>query len=149
VDGFIEKTDIKNARKDVNVNFEVSPADPTFYGLFASLHTTMHAAQTSGHNTISINALPDAAVNVLQANLTGGQQLVLDVGLGAQETVTIAAGGVPATTPGYTSATLTLTANLTQNHAISAGVCEPLPSGVTSPTTWDTAAVFGAAKFAY
>lgn len=150
VDGFIDQiTHSADDGATWGVNLQISPADLTNYGLFTSLHTTVRTTSTAPASTIVINALSDAAVNVLRANLTGGQQLVLDIGLPTQETVTIATGGVPVTSLGYTGATLTLTAPTTQNHAVGAVVSEPMPSGITSPTTYDTFGVFDAVKFSY
>lgn len=147
VDGFIEKIDIKNVRKDVTVNFEVSPADPTFYGLFASLHAVT-AAPTSGA-VVTLGRLPDWATNPPRASLADGQQLVINPGGATTEVMTIAPGGVQNVSPGYTTFTVTMTANLAHGYSSGFVVCEVLPSGVTDPTTWDTAAAFGAAKFAY
>lgn len=150
LDGFIDQ--IAHTYDDKGkwvTDIQVSPLDSLAYGIFASIHTTLHTAATSGTNTISINALPDAATNVLRADLTSGQRLVLDIGLATQETVTIATGGVPVTTTGYTSAILTLTANMTQNHLINAVVCEPLPGGITSPTTYDSISIYDTSHYAY
>lgn len=130
---------------DVFVTLECSPANLTSYWVLAGLHTTLHAQATAGTNTIGINALPDAAVNKLSQSLPSGYQLTLDPGNPAlAETVTIAPGGIPTTSLGYTSATLTLTGNLAHTHASGAIVCEPLPAGVTDPTVYDTASVIGA-----
>jgi hypothetical protein len=150
LDGFIEQ--IKHTGDDRSawdVELQVSPAPAIPYGVFTSLHTTLHAQANSGANTISINALPDAATNTLRSNLTGGQQLVLDFGLGVQETVTVAVGGVPVTSPGWTSATVTLTANLVNTHLINAVVCEPMPAGVTNPNLYDSSAQFDNCQFSY
>lgn len=150
--GWVEKV---SASLDDQANgtwgYEISPADVNRYGQFTSVHSTLHTAASTGNTTISINALSDAATNVLRANLAGGQQLVLDIGLPAQETVTIAAGGVPSTGTGYTSATVTLTAGLANNHLIGAVVSEPMPSGVTNPAVYDNSAIFdnANARFTY
>lgn len=131
--------------------YEISPADLTRYAQFTSIHSTLHAGASIGNTSISINALADAATNVLRANLTGGDQLVIDIGLAAQETVTVAVGGVASTSPGYAFATVTLTAGLIFNHSINAVVSGVMPSGVTSPTIYDNNAIFddANAKFAY
>lgn len=128
---------------------QISPLDSLAYGVFASMHTTLHTTISSGVGTITIDALPDAAANVLRANLTGGQQLTLDPGLATQETVTIATGGVPVTALNYTTAVLTLTANTTQAHTAGGVVCEVLPAGITSATTWDTLGVYDTSHYAY
>lgn len=150
VDGFVDQ--IAHAYDDQGswtTTLQISPLDALTYGVFASMHTALTATASSGTNTITINALPDAATNVLRANLTAGQQLVLDVGQPTQETVTIAPGGVPVTSLGYTTATLTLTANLGQTHGLGAVVCEPLPPGVTNPAQYDAVAVYGTSHYAY
>lgn len=150
VDGFVEQVNWAVSDKvDAFADMQVSPADLSPYGVFTSLHASLKNPASSGTNTIVLNPLADAATNPAAANLTGGQHLVLDLGLGTQETVTIATGGVPATSPGYTSVTITLTANLVQNHGANAVVCEPMPSGVTDPTIYDSAAVLGSIQFAY
>jgi hypothetical protein len=103
----------------------------------AAMRTTLAAQANSGSNTITIRALPDAAVNPLQLSLFCGWQLTLDPGTGISETVTIAPFGIPATAAGYTTAVITLTSNLAHTHAANAVVCEALPAGVTDPTTYD------------
>lgn len=150
IDGFVEQINWTVTDKaDALVDLQVSPADLSPYGVFTSVHAALLNPASSGANTIVLKPLADAATNPAAANLTGGQQLVLDIGLGAQETVTIATGGVQATSPGYTSVTITLTANLGQNHSANAVVCEPMPSGVTDPTVYDSAAVFDSVQFTY
>jgi hypothetical protein len=150
VPGFVEQIAwaVKKG-SDVTVDLQVSPADLNPYGVFTSLHATLHTAVTGPIGTITLNALSDAAVNPARANLTGGQQLVLDYGLATQETVTIATGGVAVTSPGYTTVVITLTANTTQLHAASAVVSEVMPAGSASPTIYDSSAVFNTALFAY
>lgn len=150
IDGFTEQINWTVSDKpDATVDLQVSPADLSPYGVFTSLHAALKNSASAGAGTIVLKPLSDSATNPAAANLTSGQQLVLDLGLGTQETVTIATGGVQATSPGYTSVTLTLTAALTQNHAANAVVCEPMPAGVTDPTTYDGSAVFGSVQFAY
>lgn len=63
------------------------------------------------------------------------------------ETVTVQSVG--ATSPGWTTAVVTLTAATTQTHATGDTVCEPLPAGTTDPTTWDASATFDDVAFAY
>ena len=147
-DGFVQR--IEHSRDPVSGNtyytLEASPADLATYWVLAALHTTLHAQAPSGQNQITINALPDAAVNALSQSLPQGYQLTLDPGAAIQETVTIAATGIPATNPGYFTATLTLTGNLANTHAANAVVCEPLPAGYTDPTSWDASSVLGSAS---
>lgn len=150
MDGFIEQvTHTADDQGNWTTSLEVSPAISTPYAVFTSIHATLKNPATAGSGTIVLNPLADAATNPAAGSLCGGQQLVIDFGAGTQETVTIATGGVPTTVPGYTSVTVTLTANLTQNHSASALVCEPMPAGVTSATVYDTFAVFDTAQFAY
>ena len=150
MDGFIEQiTHSGDDSGNWTSSFQISPFTTTPYAVFTSIHATLKNPASAGANTIVLNPLADAATNPAAGTLCGGQQLVLDLGAGTQETVTIATGGVPVTSPGYTSVTITLTANLTQNHAVSAAVCEPMPAGVTSSTVYDAFAVFDTAQFAY
>jgi hypothetical protein len=145
-DGFVERIEwSKPNPNDVYVTLECSPANRAEYWVLAALHTTLNAQASSGQDQITINALPDAALNELAASLPAGYQLVLDPGTAIAETVTLAPGGIPATTPGYTTATLTCTANLLYTHQPGATVCEVLPGGYTNPATWDSASVLGAA----
>lgn len=51
---------------------------------------------------------------------------------------------VAASVPGYSAVTITLNANLLNNHAVGDVVCDPLPAGVTSP-----GAVAASARLAY
>jgi hypothetical protein len=147
-DGFIEKIEWSwdpNAG-DVWVTLQCSPANLVKYWVLAALHTTLHAQANAGANTISINALPDAATNVLASSLPAGYQLTLDPGNPAiAETVTIAPGGIPSTTVGYASATLTIVGTLAHTHLVNAVVCEALPAGLTDPAAYDSLSVLGAA----
>jgi hypothetical protein len=121
--------------------------DVTPYGVFASFHTTLATSPGAGATTVTINAGADNT-NLARAQLTGGQQLVLGQNTANQETVTIAAGGVAVTSPGWTTCVLTLTAATTKAHTAGDVVCEPLPAGTTDPTTWD-GTVFDSRAFAY
>jgi hypothetical protein len=128
------------------VTLQCSPVDLTPYGVFASWRTTLQAGISAGATLITVNASADTT-NPLAAQLAAGQQLVLDPGGATQETVTISAVG--ATSPGWTSATITLTAGTASAHSSGATVCEPLPSGITDPTTWDAVSKFDSVAFAY
>lgn len=147
VDCFTESV---NAAFDDGANavwtLQCSPADPTPYGVFASFHTTLSASASSGQATIHINHGQDN-VNKAAAQLAQGQTLILDIGTANQETVTIKTVG--ATSSGWSTATITLTANLAHTHASGAVVCEPLPTGTTDPTTWDASAKFDSMAFSY
>ena len=147
-DGFVERTewtvDPRGGGSAV-VRVEASPADLASYWVLAALRTTLAAQAASGQATAKINALPDSAVNALASSLPQGYQLTFDPGTAIAETMTLAATGIPATTPGYSTATLTFTSNFAHTHAAGAIVCEPLPAGYTDPTTWDAASTLGAA----
>ncbi len=100
--GFIEQiTHTANDQGAWQVELQISPSTATPYASFTDLHTTLHANATAGNTSVSINALPDAATNVLRANLTGGQFLLLGVFGPQQELVQVATGGVPVTSTGY------------------------------------------------
>lgn len=142
-DGFIEQvTHTANDAGSWVTDLEISPAPTAAYGIFTTLQTTLLSGVSFGVSTITINALPDAATNPAAANLTGGQQLT--VGAGASlEVVTIAPGGVQVTSPGYTSATITLTANLAHAHAAGESV-----QADANPQYYN-ASVFGSTQFSF
>jgi hypothetical protein len=125
---------------------QCSPADLTPYGIFSAFHTTLASSIASGVTSITINANADNT-NLLSAQIAAGQQIVLGQNSANQETVTVSAVG--ATSPGWTTATITLTAATTKSHTAGDIVCEPLPSGVTDPTTWDAISKFDSTAFAY
>lgn len=129
---------------DATVQLQCSPADLSRYWSLAAAHTTLSTAVTAGASQATINALPDAALNALNSSLPQNYQLTFDPGTAIAETLTIAPP-LPATNVGYTSATLTFTSAFQNNHSAGAVVCEPLPTGYTSPTTWDMGSVLGAA----
>lgn len=131
---------------DVWCEIQASPADLANYWVLAALHTTLSAQATSGTNTATINALPDAAVNKLAQSLPSGYSLTFEPGTSRAETMTIAPGGIPSTSLGYSTATLTFTSNFAFTHASGTTVCEPLPTGYTDPTAWDASSVLGAAS---
>lgn len=146
VDCFVEKIDWNwdPDQGDVTVEIQASPANLVNYWQMAALHTTLNAQATSGTNSCVISALPDAATNTLAASLPSGYQLTFEPGTPRQETLTIQPP-LPATNPGYSTATLTFTSNFQSTHAAGTVVCEPLPTGYTDPTTWDNSSVLGAA----
>ncbi|MFE3577838.1 hypothetical protein [Streptomyces vinaceus] len=133
-------------RGEAFVTLQCSPVDTTPYGLFAAWHTTLQSSVASGVTSIVVNASADT-VNPLAAQLGFGQQIVLGQNTGNQETVTVSAVG--ATAPGWTSATITLTAATTKAHTAGDLICERLPTGVTDPTTWDATTRFDQTAFAY
>ncbi|MFE9448262.1 hypothetical protein [Streptomyces sp. NPDC006739] len=128
------------------VTLQCSPADLTLYGIFASFHTTLNGSPAAGVTTITINAGADNT-NPAAAQIGQGQQLVLGLGTANQETVTVLS--VATTTAGWTTATITLQAATTKGHTAGDVVCEPLPTGVTSATTYDSSALFDSTAFAY
>lgn len=132
---------------DVTIDLQGAPADLTPYALFTTLHASLKNAVSGPTNSIVLKPLSDAATNPANATLYAGQQLTIDYGLSTQETVTIQSVG--ATSPGYTSVTLTLTGNTTQLHSAGANVSEVMPAGSASTTIYDQLAIFGTALFAY
>jgi hypothetical protein len=125
---------------------QCSPADLTPYGIFAAWHTTLTSTIASGVATVTVNASADNT-NPLAAQLAAGDQIVLGQNTANQETVTVASVG--ATSPGWTTATINLTANTTKGHTAGDTVCEVLPAGTTDPTTWDAVSKFDAVAFSY
>jgi hypothetical protein len=125
---------------------QCSPADLTPYALFAAWHTTLHTTISSGVSTITVDASADTT-NPLATQLGPGQSLILGQNSTNQETVTVLSVG--ATSPGWTTAVITLTANTTKSHTAADVVCEPLPSGVTDPTVYDASSKFDSTAFAY
>lgn len=147
VDCFVEKIDTSNDDgAEAWWTLQCSPVDITPYGTFAAFHTTLNGTISSGVGSITINNGADNT-NPCAGQIGGGQQLVLGLGTANQETVTVAS--VATTTAGWTTCVITLTANTTKGHTAGDVVCEPLPAGVTSATTWDTVSVLDAVAFAY
>lgn len=138
-DGFVERLEWSRAvNGEIKLRIEASPADLANYLVLAALHTSLHAQAASGQNTATINALADSAVNPLAASLPQGYQLRFEPGTPRDETLTLLTpGGIPATSPGYFTATLTFASSFQFTHPAGSVVCEPLPAGVTDPTTWD------------
>jgi hypothetical protein len=146
LDAFVESINWQMDDKgEAVVSLQCSPVDLTPYGLFAAWHTTLKTSVASGVTSIVVNASADNT-NPLAVQLGVGQQLVLGQNTANQETVTVAA--VSATTAGWTSATLTLTAATTKAHTAGDLINEPLPTAVTDPTTWD-GNTFDHTAFAY
>jgi hypothetical protein len=128
------------------VTLQCSPADPSAYAVFAAWHTTLNAGIAAGVSSITVTASADN-VNPLATQLPSGQQLVLGQGTANAETVTVQAVG--ATSTGWTTAALTLTAPTTKSHSAGDVVCEPLPAGVTDPAAYDMVSAFDSTVFAY
>jgi hypothetical protein len=138
-DGFIEniKWSIDWDSGDAVVDLEISPANLQLYWVLSALHTTMHTASNPGDSTITLNALSDSASNPAAASFCSGLNLVVALG-GELRTVQ----SVSATSPGYTTFTVTFTTPLTNGHPANSLVFEQLATG-TDPTAWDTASILG------
>lgn len=127
---------------DVYVEYQASPADLESYWCAAALHTVLSAQAASGQNQVSINALPDAAYNLLAQSMPTSQVLWFEPGTARFEAVTVLT--IPSTSLGYATATLTMAANLGFTHPAGSVVCEPLQTGIADPTTWDPSAILAA-----
>lgn len=145
-DGFVERVErSRDTSGELFVRVEASPADLNNYWTLAPLHTTLTLQAASGQAQATINALPDAAYNKLAQSLPQGQQFTFEPGTPRQETMTVTPTGVPATSLGYASATLTFTTNFQFTHPPGSVVTEPLPAGYTDATAWDANSVLGVA----
>lgn len=133
-------------KAEATLTLQCSPADTTPYAVFAAWHSTINGSPSSGVSSITVNASQDT-VNPLATQMAPGQQLVLGQSSANAETVTVLSVG--ATSSGWTTAVLTLTAPTTKSHTAGDIVCEPLPAGITDPTTFDAASAFDASAFAY
>lgn len=131
---------------DATVTLQCSPVDLTAYGIFASFHTTLASSIASNVGSITINAGADNT-NPAAAQISTGQQLVLSLGTANQETVTVK--NVAATSSGWSTCVITLQANTVNAHTSGDVVCEPLPSGVTSASTYDAESVLGSVCLSY
>jgi hypothetical protein len=118
---------------NLKLSLQVSPAQPyTGFGVVASLHSTLQAGSGSGTNTITLGALTGSASNPAAAVLAAGTVLTVGYGTSVAENVTVKS--VAATSPGYTSVVVTLTANLANTHVTGETVCQPLPNGYVLPS---------------
>lgn len=133
-------------KNEAVLTLQCSPADITPYKIFAAFHTTLNATVASGVGSVVIDHGQDNT-NLAAQQLWPGQQLVLGQNTANAETVTILAVG--ATSPGWSTATVTLTAPTSKAHTAGDVICEPLPAVITDPTTWDAVSAFDAAAFAY
>ncbi|MFE5037158.1 hypothetical protein [Streptomyces sp. NPDC056683] len=97
-------------------------------------------------DSFTIHTVPAAGGLLASQQIRAGQQLTLGNGTANAELVTVSAVG--ATSPGWTTAALTLTAGATKTHATGDVICEPLDPGET-PTQWDAVAQFDSIAFAY
>lgn len=144
LDGFIQRIEWHWAAdiNDVTVQYQASPADLVAYWRVGALHTTLSAQAASGQANATINALSDATTNKLAQSMPQSQVLWFEPGTPRFEAVTVKT--IPATSLGYATATLVMTANFAFTHAAGSTVCEPLQTGVIDPTTWDVSTVLGA-----
>lgn len=118
---------------NLRLSLQMTPSAPyNGWWVVASLHSTLQAQATAGTGTITLGALTGASLNPASAVLSPGTKIVVGYGTPSAETVTVQS--VAATSPGYTSVVVTLTANLASTHAAGQTVCEPLPSGYQAPT---------------
>lgn len=147
LDAFVEHLawDV-NDENDAFLTLQCSPVDPTPYGLFSAFHTALNVGANSGTNTLTLKNGQDNT-NPLAAQIGVNQQLVIEPGTANAETVTVSAVG--ATSSGWTTGALTLSANLTKTHAANAVVSGVLPTGVTDPTTWDGVSALDSIAFSY
>lgn len=148
IDAFVENIAWNIDEKgEAFVTLQCSPVDPQPYASFAAWRTTLAASVTSGTNTITVHAPSFDSVNPLNAQIAAGQQIVVGQGGSVPETMTVAS--VQATGSNWTTGTITFTANLAHSHTNGFAVGEPLPSGVTSSSTYDTLATFDSVAFSY
>lgn len=119
--------------------------------VLAAMHTTVKTSILAGVNSVSLNPLPDSATNPAEASLGVGTTIQLSPGTANSEVLTIlsvASAPTPGAT-GYTSMTVTFTANTTKAHTAGDYACDPLPSGFTDPTTWDAYSVIDSVTLGY
>jgi len=109
---------------------ELSPAPSNAWWVVAAQHVTLTAGVSAGATSITVTPLMGSASNPAKATLPIGTHLVVGYGTSVQETVTVTS--VAATSPGYTSVALGVTA-LANAHASGVMVTEPLGSGYTLP----------------
>jgi hypothetical protein len=147
IDAFVEQIAWSvDDKGEAFVTLQCSPIDPQPYGEFAAWHTTLKTSVASGVSAITVNASQDT-VNPLASQIPAGTQLVLGQGSANQETVTVLSVG--ATSPGWTSAVITLTGATTKAHTANDVICEALPAGTTNPAAFDTLATFDSVAFSY
>lgn len=97
--------------------------------------------------SFTVHTVPTGGGVPLAAQLAPGQQIVVGQGGPVPDTMTVASVG--ATSPGWITGTITFTAGMAHSHTNGFSVSEPLPAGITDPTTWDTVDKFDSITFAY
>lgn len=146
IDGYTQRISWScSPESDFFAEYQMSSADLTNYWVLGALHTTLNAQASSGQKLVTINALPDAATNKLAQSLPAAYSLTFEPGTARAETIAIGTGGIPSTSLGYSTATLTMAVNLAFTHPAGSVVCEALPAGYTDPTVWDSSSILGAA----
>jgi hypothetical protein len=125
----------------MRVRPEVVRVRPIVYMLNSATGGVQYMDSFTIHTVPALGGVPAAS------QIAPGQQLVLGQGTANAETVTVSAVG--ATSPGWMTGTVTLTAPATKAHTAGDVVCEPLPTGTTDPATWDTVDKFDSVAFAY
>lgn len=134
-------------QNDAWLTLQLSPVDPTPYGLFSALHTTLNGNVSVGDPTFAINAPSGGSwAPLLGAMIYAGMQLVVEPGPN-QEVVTVTSWVEPG--PGWTAGSLTISGTFTKNHSVGSAVYHVLPAGITDPATWDSAAKFDSIAFSY
>jgi hypothetical protein len=147
IDAFVENIAWQiDDKGEAFMTLQCSPVDAQPYAEFAVWRTALNAGIASGVTTITVKAGSDNT-NPLAAQVGYGQQLVLGQGTANAETVTVLSVG--ATSPGWTTGTITLQAATTKSHSANDIVCEPLPTGVTSTSAFDGIAKFDSVALAY
>lgn len=142
--GFIEQiTHTGDDKGSWKTSLEVSPAPATPYATFTSLQATLSASAAAGQPVVTINALPDAALNPVRSNIADGQQLFI-IGGGNIEGLNVATGGVQNQLAGYSTAQLTMTTNLVHSYPSGSSVVEEPP-----PSNWNSLAIFDSSQFSY
>lgn len=116
---------------------QISPApDPTTpWAVATSLHTTLAASASVGATSITVGALPGAALNKASSVLPVGTQLSVGYGTATAQTVTVTAVG--ATSPGYSTVALTVTPALTVAHSAGEVVAQPPVGSIPTSSVLD------------
>jgi hypothetical protein len=149
IDGFIESVNwnVYDSPGEAYVEYQLSPGFLYTFWIVTGLRTTLASSAAAGDTTLSIDALADAATNPLESALCPGLGLVLDFGTANQETVVI--DSIAATSAGYSTGTLTLTAPLVYPHSAGAQLGDVLSAldaqgnTITSEDQFDYAALLG------
>ncbi len=134
LDGYVEGVTHNITPQGWTVDVQVSPALRSYW-LLAAMWMPLSTAATAGATSIGIGAFSDAATIAVQSRIRNGDRLTI---LDAANTETVTVVGQPSTGTPWTTATVSVSA-LAFAHAAGVTVSEPLPAGVTDPSTWDSA----------